>query len=71
MLSAAHCFCEIAKCVRKKRGGLKSTLDLNHNMRMVLALNDIDRKGPDSVKKADRIFLHPKYVLFMIIFPLF
>ena len=67
MLSAAHCFCEIAKCVRKKRGGLKSTLDLNHNMRMVLALNDIERKNEytDRVTKADRIFLHPKYVLLM------
>ena len=73
MLSAAHCFCEIAKCVRKKSGGLKSTLDLSHGMRMILGLNDIGRKNQytDRVMKADKLIIHPKYVWFIIVFLIF
>ena len=70
VLSAAHCFCEIAKCVPSNKGGLKSTLDLSHGMRMIMGLNDIGRKNEytDRVKKADRLYIHPKYVWFIIFF---
>ena len=73
MLSAAHCFCEIAKCVPNKKGGLKTTLDLSHGMRMILGLNDIGRKNEytDRVKKADRLYIHPKYVWFIIFLLIF
>ena len=61
VLTAAHCFCEITECKLGKKGGLVTTLNVN-NLRMVLALNDVermhDKKG--RVKKADRIILHPK-----------
>ena len=38
-----------------------------------MGLNDIGRKNEytDRVKKADRLYIHPKYVWFIILFIIF
>ena len=61
VLTAAHCFCEMSECKPGRKGGLKVTLDINH-LHMVLGLNDVGQhhKYEERIKKADKIYLHPK-----------
>ena len=42
VLTAAHCFCEMKKCIVGRKGGLVVTLNIN-KLRMMLAVNDLDR----------------------------
>ena len=51
----------MTECKLGKKGGLVTTLNVN-NLRMVLALNDVERMHDEEgrVRKADRIILHPK-----------